>query len=150
MKLSKVLAAALLTTTLAGCYVHTPIHTGQPPAPGQEVRIRYDDATLTQRLPWQRGLFASSSAVTGTVLEWGRDSVTLAVFPPPTQGMSRASPHPDTVNVPVQGIAFIEQRELSWGRTAAFGVGAGVVGAFLVRALFNWTRRAPDPVGQGG
>lgn len=137
--------AAIAAVALSGCFVYQPMDPGESPAPGQDVRLRYEDARAIEVPAWQRRGIFGTTAFQGRVIDWAADSVTLAVFPPLEQGMSRTSPHPDTLRLPVLGIQQIEGRELSWARTAAFGAGATVVGAFVLRALFRWTRSGPEP-----
>lgn len=138
------LLVTITTLAVSGCYVYQPLDSREPPVPGQDVRIRVESPHAIDLQPWQRGALYRPSAIEGRVIEWRPDTATLAVFPPPAEGMSRASPHPDTVRVPVQGIASVELKELSRTRSAAFGVGAGLVGALVVRALFRWTRVDSD------
>jgi hypothetical protein len=143
---------AVAAVALSGCFVYQPLDPGESPAPGQDVRLRYEDARAIEVPAWQRrGIFGTTS-IQGRVIDWGADSVTLAVFPPLRQGVSRTSPHPDTLRFPLPEIQNVEGRELSWSRTAAFGAGATVVGAFVLRALFRWTRTGTDsgdPPGPG-
>lgn len=127
---------------VTACYVYEPVATAPPPPPGQDVRVRYS-SDGPELVPWQRSL-GRTATLQGQVLGWTSDAAILAVFPPPAAGMSRVSPHPDTVTIPVARISTVEQRQFSRGRTTAFAVGAGVVGAVIVRSLFTWTRRARD------
>jgi hypothetical protein len=109
------------------------------------VRVRYQGPAADTFPAWQRQ-GSGRAALQGRVLEWDEQQVVLAVYPPPTAaGMSRASPHPDTVRLSVNGIAAMEVRALSRSRTAAAAVGGTLVGALLVRGLFNWTRSVPTP-----
>jgi hypothetical protein len=141
------LAAAFLLVAAAGaagCFTYEPIMTAERPAPGHDVRIRYEDPDATEPQPWQRR-GPTATSVQGKVIEWREDVAVLGVIPPPQMGMSRASPHPDTVRVPVRGIVLVERRELDVVRTTAFGVAGAIGGAVLVRALVNWTRKATPP-----
>jgi hypothetical protein len=133
-------ALALATAGLTGCYTYHPATTQDPPAPGQEVRIRYETPAAAPAR-WQRQE-AGTTRIEGRVLDWRDDVAVLAVFARPTAtgSMSRVSPHPDTVRVPIPGITNVEIRELDRRRTAAGAVGGTVLGALVVRALFAWTR----------
>lgn len=137
---------ALATLATAGCFAYHPASAQDPPAPGQEVRVRYQDPEAAAVTTWQRQE-ARTTRLEGRVLEWHEDVAVLAVFPPPTAtgSMSRVSPHPDTVRVPVAGITSVEIRELDRTKTAAAAVGATALGALVVRALFAWTRGAAPP-----
>jgi hypothetical protein len=128
---------------LAGCYTYEPLATVAPPAPGDQVRVRYS-TDGPELVPWQRSI-GRTATLQGRVIAWNADAGTLAVFAPPAAGMSRASPHPDTVAIPTARITLTERREFSRGRTTAFAVGSGLAGAIVVRALTNWTRSARQP-----
>jgi hypothetical protein len=148
---SRALPAGLLLVAavgMAGCFTYEPIMTAERPAPGHDVRIRYEDPDAGEPQPWQRR-GPGSTSVQGKVIEWGEDVAVLGVIPPPAMGMSRASPHPDTVRVPVRGIVLVERRELDVVRTSALGVAGAIGGVVLTRALIQWTRRATPPSSGG-
>ncbi len=123
---------ALLSLATCGCYTYQPMDASEL-TPGESVRARLT-AEQTDRL--SESVPVADREVTGTVVESDGSSVLLLVPVPSGYTNPRAEALHQRVQIPLSGIASVDQKRLDRARTGlAAGAGALAVGAIVIAAI---------------
>ncbi|HEU5209848.1 MAG TPA: hypothetical protein VFU06_10570 [Longimicrobiales bacterium] len=124
---TRAVAAVLLSLQLTGCYGYAA--TREAPAPGESLRARLTPAG-TAWLVENAG--RSRETVDGTFVRAQDSALVFATWRTDLPGATQFRTSIDTLHIPQQHIAALEQRRLSVGRTALAVAGAAGI---LVLAL---------------
>jgi len=122
-RFTRAVAAGLLSLQLAGCYGYAA--TREPPVPGESLRAR-----LTPRgTAWMvENVGRSRETVDGTFVRAQNDALVFATWRTDLPGARQFRTSIDTLHIPQQHVAVLEQRRLSVGKTALLVAGiTGVV-----------------------
>lgn len=118
-----VAAAVLLTLQLAGCYAYQT--TREPPRPGESLRARLTPAGSAWLV---ETIGRSRENVDGTLVRQDAETLVFATWRADLPASTQFRTSIDTLRIPRQHVAAIEERRLSIGRTAiAAVVAAGIV-----------------------
>ncbi|MGH7444698.1 MAG: hypothetical protein ACREKM_07470, partial [Longimicrobiales bacterium] len=118
-----VVAAVLLPPQLAGCYAYQA--TREPPRAGESLRARLTPAGSAWLV---ETLGRSRENVDGTFVRQDAETLVFAAWRADLPASTQFRTSIDTLRIPRQHVAAIEERRLSIGRTAiAAAVATGIV-----------------------
>ncbi|CAN5228325.1 hypothetical protein BH23GEM2_BH23GEM2_14240 [soil metagenome] len=135
-------ALALCCAGTAGCYNAVPL-TSEPPRPDREIVVEFTE-TGAQRLGGLLGRTVVSAR--GRPVEWGADTVALAMIVTTTAGGGEQFWQGERVAIPRETIARVRERELDRRRTA-FAVIGGIAAAILVQQVTGRNAGSPGNTG---
>jgi hypothetical protein len=123
--------AFFLLVLLPGCYSYAPI-LGEPPSPGEEVRLRLSGATAAEL---SERVGRPIRSVEGTVVRVERDSLAVDVGWGAIYAGTVFEGRRDTLTFHEDQILEADRKEFSRLRTGALGVGAALVVIAVIRSL---------------
>jgi len=126
-RFTRAVAAVLLSLQLAGCYGYAA--TREQPLPGKPLRARLTPGGTAWMV---ENLGRSRETVDGTFVRAQNDALVFATWRADLPGARQFRTSIDTLHIPQQHVAAIEERRLSVGRTALAVAGiAGILALAL-------------------
>ncbi len=126
----RILAGLLLTAQLGGCYAYSAA--GAPPVPGEPVRARLTPGGTV----WLAQNFGRNrDALDGSFVREDSAGFVFSTWRSDLPGRTAFSTSIDTLRIPREHVAAIEERRLSVGRTAVAAAAATGLVILAISAL---------------
>ncbi len=129
-RLTSAVAAVLLSLQLAGCYGYGA--TREPPLPGEPLRARLTPGGTAWMV---ENLGRSRETVDGTFVRAEDSTFVFATWRADLPGARQFRTSIDTLHIPRQHVAALEERRLSIGRTALAVAGIAGIAALALSEL---------------